>query len=153
MRWLLIDRIIECQPGVAAVGIKTFPRSDLFFMDHFPGMPIVPGVLQIEMIAQMAGKCAAMANPEILPVLGSVKNAKFYKNVNPGDLCVIKARIIKMSKNYVVGEGEIEVDGQKVASASILFGVVERSKLSSNSFDAVTQDFLARQGQSEGVLA
>lgn len=153
MRWLLIDRIIECQPGVAAVGIKTFPRSDLFFMDHFPGMPIVPGVLQIEMIAQMAGKCAAMANPSILPVLGAVKSAKFYKNVNPGDLCVIKARVTKIAKSYILGEGDIEVDGEKVASASLLFGVVDRSKLASNNFDAVTQDFLARQRQAEGVQA
>lgn len=154
MRWLLIDRIIECQPGVSAVGIKTFPRSDMFFMDHFPGMPIVPGVLQIEMIAQMAGKCAAMANPGILPVLGAVKSAKFYKNINPGDLCVIKARVTKIAKTYVLGEGDIEVDGQKVSSASILFGVVDRAKLNSNSFDAVTQDFLARQRQqTEGVQA
>jgi 3-hydroxyacyl-[acyl-carrier-protein] dehydratase len=151
MRWLLIDKILECEPGVSAVGVKTFPRSDEIFMDHFPGFPIVPGVLQIEMIAQMAGKCAAMATPRILPVLGNVKGAKFYRNINPGDRCVIKARVTKITKSYVLGEGEVEVDGQKCSWASILFGVVDRAKVNSNNFDAVTQEFLARQTEVASV--
>ena len=151
MRWQLIDRILECEPGVSAVGVKTFPRSDLIFMDHFPGFPIVPGVLQIEMIAQMAGKCAAMARPGILPVLGAVKSSKFYRNVAPGDRCIIKAKVEKIAQNYILGSGEIEVDGQKVSAASILFGIVDRGKTSSNDFDAVTQDWLNRQKKiSEG---
>jgi 3-hydroxyacyl-[acyl-carrier-protein] dehydratase len=133
------------------VGVKTFPRSDEIFMDHFPGFPIVPGVLQIEMIAQMAGKCAAMATPGILPVLGNVKGAKFYRNISPGDRCVIKARVTKITKSYVLGEGEVEVDGQKCSWASILFGVVDRTKLNSNNFDAVTQEFLARQTEVASV--
>jgi len=145
MRWLLIDRIIECEPGVSAKGIKTFPRSDLIFMDHFPGHPIVPGVLQIEMIAQLAGKCAALSRPGILPVLGSVKSSKFFRNINPGDLCVIKIQIEKVAKSYILADGEIEVDGQKVSSASILFGLIDRSKIKSNDFDAVTQNWLDRQ--------
>jgi len=153
MRWLLIDKILECEPGVSAVGVKTFPRSDEIFMDHFPGFPIVPGVLQIEMIAQMAGKCAAMATPGILPVLGNVKGAKFYRNISPGDRCVIKARVTKITKSYVLGEGEVEVDGQKCSWASILFGVVDRTKLNSNNFDAVTQEFLARQTKVTSVSA
>lgn len=153
MRWLLIDQIIECEPGVAAVGIKTFPRSELIFMDHFPGFPIVPGVLQIEMIAQMAGKCAAMARPDILPVLGAVKSAKFYHNVHPGDACVIRAKVLKIAKSYILGEGEIWVKDQKVAWASLLFGLVERTKLNSGDFDAVTKDWLNRQNKtSSGEL-
>jgi 3-hydroxyacyl-[acyl-carrier-protein] dehydratase len=144
MRWLLIDEILECDPGVSAVGVKTFPSSDEIFIDHFPGFPIVPGVLQIEMIAQMTGKCAAMATPGILPVLGHVKGAKFYRNINPNNRCVIKVRVTKITKSYVLGEGEIEIDGQKCSSASLLFGVVDRTKLNSNDFDAVTQEFLTR---------
>lgn len=153
MRWLLIDKILECEPGKTAVGQKTFPRSDLIFMDHFPGFPIVPGVLQIEMIAQMAGKCIAMSVPGVLPVLGTVKAAKFYRNVHPGDLCVIKARVLKVAKNYALGEGDIEVDGQKVSSATILFGMVDRSRLNSNEFDSVTQEFLQRQKTTVGTLS
>lgn len=145
LRWQLLDRILECDPGVSAVGKKTFPRSDLFFMDHFPGMPIVPGVLQIEMMAQMAGKCIAMSRREILPVLGSVKSAKFFHNIHPGDMCIVKARVIKIAKSYSLADGEIEVDGQKVSTASILFGHVERGRLASEEFDAVTTDWLNRQ--------
>ncbi|MGZ3744896.1 MAG: 3-hydroxyacyl-ACP dehydratase FabZ family protein [Pseudobdellovibrionaceae bacterium] len=147
MRWLLIDQILECEPGVKAKGVKTFSRSEVFFMDHFPGMPIVPGVLQIEMMAQLAGKCYAIANPEILPVLGTVKAAKFYGNVNPGDRCIIQAVIVKASKGFLVADASIEVEGKKVSSASILFGQVQRSRLSSQSFDAVVEDWKKRQQQ------
>ncbi len=149
MRWLLIDKILECEPGVSATGIKTFPRSDLLFMDHFPGLPIVPGVLQIEMIAQMAGKCIALSRPGILPVLGSVKSAKFYHNIQPGEACLIKGRIEKIARNYALAEGEIEVAGRKVSAASILFGLIDRGQLHSNEFDAVSQDWLKRQETKE----
>ena len=141
MRWLLIDQILECEPGVRAKGIKTFSRSEVFFMDHFPGIPIVPGVLQIEMMAQMAGKCFAIANPGVLPVLGTVKAAKFYGNIKPGERCVIYAEIIKSGKGFLVADGFIEVEGKKVSSATILFGQVQRSRLSSQEFDAVVEDW------------
>lgn len=147
MRWLLIDQILECEPGVRAKGVKTFSRSEEFFMDHFPGMPIVPGVLQIEMMAQMAGKCYAIANPEVLPVLGTVKAAKFYGNVNPGDRCVIHAEIVKQGRGFLVADAHVEVDGKKVSSASILFGQVQRSRLSSQEFDAVVEDWKRKQQQ------
>lgn len=145
MRWLLIDKILECEPGVSAVGKKTFPRSDMIFIDHFPGFPIVPGVLQIEMIAQMAGKCITIQNPKILPVLGTVKAAKFYHNVNPGDTCIIKVRVLKIAQSYALAEGEIEVEGTKVSSASILFGQVDRKVVSSQDFDAVSKDWIDKQ--------
>lgn len=145
MRWLLIDQILECEPGVRAKGVKTFSRSEVFFMDHFPGMPIVPGVLQIEMMAQMAGKCYAIANPAVLPVLGTVKAAKFYGNVKPGDRCIIHAEIIKAAKGFLVADAFIEVEGKKVSSASILFGQVPRSRLNSQEFDAVVEDWKKRK--------
>jgi hypothetical protein len=116
-------------------------------MDHFPGYPIVPGVLQIEMMAQMAGKCIALGNPEVLPVLGSVKNAKFYKNIVPGDQCWIYAQVTKVAKHYGIAEIHVEVDKQKVSSAEILFGFVPRKNLESNSFDAVTSEWLKRTAE------
>lgn len=141
MRWLLIDQIIECEPGVRARGVKTFSRSEVFFMDHFPGMPIVPGVLQVEMMAQMAGKCYAISHPEVLPVLGTIKNAKFYGNVNPGDRCIIYAEIVKQGKGFLIADCKVEVDEKRVSSATILFGMVQRSRLSSKEFDAVVEDW------------
>lgn len=149
MRWLLIDQILDCEPGKRAKGVKTFSRSEVFFMDHFPGMPIVPGVLQIEMMAQMAGKCYAIAHPEILPVLGTVKAAKFYGNVNPGDRCVIHAEIVKEGRGFLVADAFVEVEGKKVSSATILFGQVQRNRLSSQEFDAVVEDWKKKQRGSE----
>ena len=78
MRWFLIDRIVECDPGKSIIGVKVFSRSEIFFMDHFNGFPIVPGVLQIEMMATTGGKAIKLAEDSWLPVLGSVKKAKFY---------------------------------------------------------------------------
>lgn len=151
MRWRLLDKILECEPGVSAVGIKTFPSSEEFFLDHFPGMPIVPGVLQIEMIAQLAGKCIALQNPTILPVLGSVKAAKYYHNIHPDEQCVIKVTITKISKAYATAEGIIEVNSRKVSFASLFFGHVERSRLTSEDFDAVTTEWKNRM-QHEAVV-
>lgn len=145
MRWQLLDRITECEPGVRAIGIKCFTRSEEFFRDHFPGMPIVPGVLQIEMIAQLAGKCIAMKQKNVLPVLGTVKAAKFYRNIRPGDQCIIKIEVTKIARAFGTANGVIEVDGQKMASAEIFFGMVDRSALNSESFDDVTKDFLAKK--------
>jgi 3-hydroxymyristoyl/3-hydroxydecanoyl-(acyl carrier protein) dehydratase len=110
-------------------------------------MPIVPGVLQVEMIAQMAGKCIAMSLQNVLPVLGSIKGAKFYQNVRPGDQCLIKITVVKIAKSYSLAEGYIEVAGQKMSSASILFGHISRQNVSSEEFDAVTRDWLKSQGK------
>ena len=93
-----------------------------------------------------------MKHPEILPVLGTVKQAKFYANVGPGDLCVIDAKITKIAKAYSLADVETRVDGARVSSVSILFGHVPREKMQKTSefgeFDAVTRDFLRRQNKS-----
>ena len=145
MRWLLIDKICECTPGVSAKAVKIFPHTEEFFQDHFPGMPIVPGVLQIEMIAQLAGKCIAMSLRDILPVLGSVKSSKFYHNIKPDDKCVIVVSVTKVSGAYSMAEGHIEVEGKKMSAASLFFGHIPREKLSSEDFDGVTKRWLDSQ--------
>lgn len=144
MRWRLIDTILACEAGVSATGMKTFSAQEEFFQDHFPGMPIVPGVLQVEMMAQMIGKCAAMSRPDILPVIGTIKSAKFFHNINPEDKCIIQAKIDKLAKSYIIGSASIEVDAKVVSTATILFGLLPRSRLVSNDFDSVTQEFLSK---------
>ncbi len=122
MRWVLVDKLIELEPGKSAVGVRAFSRAEIFFMDHFPGFPIVPGVLQCEMIAQVGGKCIRAANPDILTVLSSVKNSKFRKSIEPGDQAIIKAEVVVTRSAYSVVKGHIEVDGKKVSEAEVMYG-------------------------------
>ncbi|KUL32851.1 3-hydroxyacyl-ACP dehydratase FabZ family protein [Chlorobium limicola] len=123
MRWLLIDKILEMAPGERALGVKCFSRSDLFFIDHFPGYPIVPGVLQIEMIAQLGGKCILADKQKLLPVLTSVKSAKFRKPIGPGDRVLIHVEV-SMRKSYSLAKGSIELDGEHVSFAEVMYGHV-----------------------------
>jgi len=123
MRWLLIDKILEMVPGVKATGVRCFSRSELFFMDHFPGYPIVPGVLQIEMIAQLGGKCIMAAHQESLPVLTSVKSARFKKAIEPGDRALIHVDVT-LKKSYSLASGWIEIDEKKIATAEVMYGHV-----------------------------
>ena len=123
MRWLLVDKILEMEPGKKAVGVRCFSRSELFFMDHFPGYPIVPGVLQIEMIAQVGGKCIMAANPGYLPVLTSVKSAQFRRAIEPGDRALIHVDVT-LRKSYSLAKGLIEVNGKKVSAAEVMYGHV-----------------------------
>ncbi len=123
MRWLLVDKILEMEPGKKALGVRCFSRSELFFMDHFPGYPIVPGVLQIEMIAQVGGKCIMAANPEYLPVLTSVKSAQFRRAIEQGDRALIHVEV-NLRKSYSLANGWIEVEGKKVSAAEVMYGHV-----------------------------
>ena len=124
MRWILVDRMVELDPGVSALGIRSFSLSESFFADHFPGLPIVPGVLQVEMIAQVGGRCVRAARPEVLTVLSSVKNAKFRKSIRPGDQAFIRVKVLANRENYALVEGQVEVNDQKVSEAQVMYGYV-----------------------------
>lgn len=121
MRWLLIDRILEMEPGKRALGVRCFSRSEPFFMDHFPEYPIVPGVLHIEMIAQLAGKCIVASTNLFSPVLTAVRSAKLRKEIFPGDKALIHAEV-SVRKSYSTAQGWIEIDGARVSSAELMFG-------------------------------
>lgn len=144
MRWCLIDRLVDCEPGVSALGIKVFSRSELFFMDHFHGFPIVPGVLQIEMMATTGGKAIKIAHPEWLPVLGSVKNAKFYRNIVPGDQCFIHVTVTRLKQTYSVVDAQVTVDGKKVSSAQIIYAILSAEVLDPNWIDPVIKEWRQR---------
>jgi 3-hydroxyacyl-[acyl-carrier-protein] dehydratase len=120
MRWILVDKLLEMNPGQKAVGVRSFSRSELFFMDHFPGFPIVPGVLQVEMIAQVGGRCIRAANPDILTILTSVKGARFLRKIEPGDQAVIKVEV-SVRKGYSVAKGHIEVNEETVSEAEVMY--------------------------------
>lgn len=87
--FLMVDRIIEMEPGVRCVGIKNVSINEPFFQGHFPGHPVMPGVLIIEALAQVAGIMAYMASDEEtrakVTYFMAIDNARFRKPVSPGD--------------------------------------------------------------------
>ena len=117
----MIDCLVACEPGESAVATKCFPESDTLFEDHFPGWPVVPGVLQIEMIAATGGKALRLAHPDRLSVLATVKSAKFYRPIRPEEECVIRAQITQLHKQRAAAEGIVEVAGQRACKATVLY--------------------------------
>ena len=121
MRWLLIDRLLACEPGRSALAEKRFDPAEALFADHFPGLPVVPGVLQIEMIATTGGKALKAAFPGRLPMLAAVKAAKFHRPVRPGERCLVRVEITQLHPDRAAAEGVVEVDGERAAAATVLY--------------------------------
>jgi 3-hydroxyacyl-[acyl-carrier-protein] dehydratase len=146
VRWFLIDRLEECEAGKRAVAVKAFSRSDLIFMDHFPGHEVVPGVLEIEMIAQTVSTCVRLLRPKTFAVLSKVEFARFIKPIVPGDQCRITAEIIRMRPHYIQAVGHIEVDGVRVGEAQFVAAIVPGVEIDIK--DPVIEDWIRRQGGS-----
>lgn len=144
MRWLLIDRLEECEAGKRAVAVKAFSRSDSLFIDHFPGHEIVPGVLEIEMIAQTVNACVRLLRPKTFSVLSKVEWAKFLKPITPGDQCRITAEISRMRPHYIQAVGYIEVAGVRVGEAEFIAAIVPGMDVETK--DPVIEDWIKRQG-------
>ena len=122
MRFVLVDRILNLVPGESIVAEKTISSKEELFADHFPGFPIVPGVLLTEMMAQAAGKCLdAEPSDRGKAMLGKIKAATFSKWVKADETAVIHARISCNRQEYASAKCHIEVDGVKVCSADLFF--------------------------------
>lgn len=121
--FLLVDCIEEMEPGVKAVGYKNVTVNEPFFQGHFPEYPVMPGVLLIEALAQV-GAVAILSleeNKGKLAFFGSIKNAKFRKQVIPGDVVRLETEIIKCKGPMGVGKAIATVDGKMAAEAEISF--------------------------------
>jgi 3-hydroxyacyl-[acyl-carrier-protein] dehydratase len=123
---LLVDRVEELEPGVRAVGYKNVTMNEPFFQGHFPGNPIMPGVLQIEAMAQL-GAIALLSMEQFkgkTPLFGGIKAAKFRGMVVPGDVLKLEIEILKIKGPAGIGKGIASVDGKKVAEVQLTFMVV-----------------------------
>ena len=125
--FLLVDRVLEIQPGQKAVGIKNVTVNEEFFQGHFPGHPIMPGVLIIEAMAQVAGILAFRSGaPEGTVIFMSIEKAKFRKPVIPGDQLHLHAQILQQRGTVWKFSGSALVDEKIVAEAHFTAMVTEK---------------------------
>ena len=122
---LLVDRIIDLVPFKSAVGIKNITMMEPQFRGHFPGQPIMPGVLLLEAMAQVGG--VAMLYPEEhrgkLALFGGMDNVKFKRPVVPGDQVVTKAELVRVRGDFGTLHADAYVDDNLVASADFKFAL------------------------------
>jgi 3-hydroxyacyl-[acyl-carrier-protein] dehydratase len=128
--FLLVDKVINFEKGKSATGIKNVTMNEQFFTGHFPGNPVMPGVLIIEALAQTSGVLVAKsldAKPGEKTVLfTTINNVKFRKPVLPGDRLELNVKIVKNKMNIWVLKGEAFVDGKKVSEAGFSAMILNR---------------------------
>jgi 3-hydroxyacyl-[acyl-carrier-protein] dehydratase len=127
--FLLVDRIIDLQPGKSITGIKNVTFNEPFFQGHFPGQPIMPGVLIIEAMAQVAGIAAFSSGMEGKAVyFMSIEKAKFRRPVVPGDQLRLEIKVLQQRGNVWKFSGSTTVDG-KVASEADFTAMVTNKEI------------------------
>lgn len=127
--FLLVDRIIELEPRTRIVGIKQVTVNEPFFAGHFPEMPVMPGVLQIEALAQV-GAILALREFEDrdakVPLFTGIDNAKFRRPVVPGDTLRLEVIALRTGSKVQKMRGTATVDGHVTAEAEILSVIADR---------------------------
>lgn len=126
--FLMIDRVLEVEAGKSCTAIKNISANDPFFQGHFPGHPIMPGVLVVEALAQTAGIAMAMCDTchNKLGLFTGIENMKFRHQVVPGDVLTLKAEIIQYKRNFATAAVVAKVNGDTAAEGEIKFLMTER---------------------------
>lgn len=125
--FLLVDRVIELEPGVRAVGIKNVTFNEPFFPGHFPGNPIMPGVLQVEALAQV-GAVALLSHPDYqgkLAVFAGIDELRFKQQVLPGDTLRLEVEIVSLRRNIGKGTATAYVGDKVACKGEIMFGLTD----------------------------
>jgi 3-hydroxyacyl-[acyl-carrier-protein] dehydratase len=129
--FLLVDKIIELEPRQRIVGIKQVTINEYFFQGHFPDAPVMPGVLQIEALAQV-GAILALREFEDrttkIPFFSGIENARFRRPVVPGDTLTLEVTAIRIGTKVQKMRGFAKVDGQITAEAEIMCIIGDRPK-------------------------
>jgi len=121
--FLLVDRIVEMEPGENITAIKNVTINEPFFQGHFPGEPVMPGVLILEAMAQVGSILACLSDQEMigrLAYFAGVDKARFRRVVRPGDQLVLKLAMLKHKGKVIKVAGQALVDGQLATEAELM---------------------------------
>jgi beta-hydroxyacyl-ACP dehydratase FabZ len=127
---LLVDRILHMVPGKSCVGVKNVTINEAFFQGHYPGEPVMPGVLIIEAMAQ-AGAALLLTEPQNkgrTPLIGSLDKVKFRRPVVPGDQLISTIELLWLRNGYGALKATATVDGQLVATMEMSFKLAESDR-------------------------
>lgn len=130
--FLLVDRVLECEPGKRLLAIKNVTYNEPCFLGHFPDLPIMPGVLIIEALAQTTGLLAGNSAPDVLGkgrtyYLVGLDKVRFKRPVVPGDQLRLEATYLRHKRNIWAFSCRADVDGEFVASAEIMCAAAEQN--------------------------
>lgn len=128
--FLLVDKIIELEPRVRIVGIKQVTANEPFFQGHFPGAPVMPGVLQIEALAQVGAILALREfedRDDKIPYFSGIENAKFRRPVVPGDTLRLEVTALRIGSRIQKMHGVATVDGQVATETTITSVIAPRT--------------------------
>lgn len=127
--FLLVDRILECEVGKRAVGVKNVSVTEPFFEGHFPGHPVMPGVLIVESLAQV-GALAVLGMEENrgkLAFFAGIEKFRFRGQVIPGDVLTLEVEMLKLRASFGKGQAVARVGDSVVAEGEILFAIQDRA--------------------------
>ena len=146
MRFILVDRILELTPGQRVKAVKFVSPDEDYFRDHFPGFPVVPGVLLTEMMAQTAGKCLDAENRQRgRSMLAKITEACFRDWMCPGETAIIYGEVRKSRPTFATAYCHIQVDNRLVCSAELFFSFVPNDKFAAGYRDEVLESYLQNQ--------
>ncbi len=130
--FLLVDRIEEVAYGERAVGIKSVSVNEPFFQGHFPGYPVMPGVLIVEALAQV-GAIVMLGHEDYkgkIALFAGIERVRFRRQVKPGDTLRLEVEVGKIRRSIGKGTGRATVDGELAAEGELMFALVDRDSLS-----------------------